>query len=288
MYSIKKIRPLALSILLGCADAAAIAPPVLAKGPTAAAEQSSVLRATLDNGLRVVIVHDALAPMVTTQITYMAGSYEAPKGYPGTAHALEHMLFRDSKGLSGAQLNEMTGKMGAENNAFTTNDATQYYFVAPAQYVDLLLKEHSSEAAGFRHVAPGQAPVTDIPARGRERWVINKLRALNSWYTKGLDNGSHLRVAINAAESIAQLREIIAQFLTEAIALTGAGGIIGILFSILVTLLVGVLFPSLPSQVPVWAVVTGFVVSVAVGLFFGVWPAVKASKLDPVEALRYE
>jgi putative ABC transport system permease protein len=82
--------------------------------------------------------------------------------------------------------------------------------------------------------------------------------------------------------------DIIAQFLTEAIALTGAGGIIGILFSILVTLLVGVLFPSLPSQVPVWAVVTGFVVSVAVGLFFGVWPAVKASKLDPVEALRYE
>ena len=88
-------------------------------------------------------------------------------------------------------------------------------------YVDLLLKEHSSEAAGFRHVAPGQAPVTDIPARGRERWVINKLRALNSWYTKGLDNGSHLRVAINAAESIAQLREIIAQFfLAEPVSAT--------------------------------------------------------------------
>ena len=47
---------------------------------------------------------------------------------------------------------------------------------------------------------------------GHERWVINKLRALNSWYTKGLDNGSHLRVAINAAESIPQLREIIEEF----------------------------------------------------------------------------
>ncbi len=79
-------------------------------------------------------------------------------------------------------------------------------------YVDLLLKERATEAAGFRHVAPGQAPSTDVPARGRERWVINKLRALNSWYTKGLDNGSHLRVAINAAESIAQLREIIEEF----------------------------------------------------------------------------
>jgi putative ABC transport system permease protein len=82
--------------------------------------------------------------------------------------------------------------------------------------------------------------------------------------------------------------DIIAQFLTEAVALTGAGGLIGIIFSILVTLLVGVLFPSLPSQVPIWAVLTGFAVSVGVGLFFGVWPAVKASKLDPVEALRYE
>ena len=50
------------------------------------------------------------------------------------------------------------------------------------------------------------------PARGRERWVINKLRALNSWYTKGLDNGSHLRVAVNAAASIPQLRAIIEDF----------------------------------------------------------------------------
>jgi tRNA-dihydrouridine synthase B len=77
------------------------------------------------------------------------------------------------------------------------------------EYVDLLIKERCDEADGFRHLAPGQAAAAPAPARGRERWVINKLRALNSWYTKGLDNGSHLRVAINAAESIAQLRDII-------------------------------------------------------------------------------
>jgi tRNA-dihydrouridine synthase B len=90
-------------------------------------------------------------------------------------------------------------------------------------YIDLLLKERATEAAGFRHVAPGQAPSTDVPARGRERWVINKLRALNSWYTKGLDNGSHLRVAINAAESIAQLREIIEEFFLREATLTPTG-----------------------------------------------------------------
>ncbi|HEY1204428.1 MAG: ABC transporter permease [Bryobacteraceae bacterium] len=86
----------------------------------------------------------------------------------------------------------------------------------------------------------------------------------------------------------ARRSDIVTQFLAEATALTGVGGIVGIVFAILVTLLIGVVWPSLPSEVPVWAVVAGFSVSVAVGLFFGVWPAVKAARLDPVEALRYE
>jgi tRNA-dihydrouridine synthase len=83
-------------------------------------------------------------------------------------------------------------------------------------YIDMLQRERLGEADGFRHVAPGQ-PQPDVPARGHDRWVINKLRALNSWYTKGLDNGSHLRVAINAAESIAQLRAIIEDFFFEPV-----------------------------------------------------------------------
>jgi tRNA-dihydrouridine synthase B len=82
-------------------------------------------------------------------------------------------------------------------------------------YLELLLTERVAEPAGFRHLPPQTAlsvASETAPARGRERWVINKLRALNSWYTKGLDNGSHLRVAVNSAESVAQLRAIIEDF----------------------------------------------------------------------------
>jgi tRNA-dihydrouridine synthase B len=82
-------------------------------------------------------------------------------------------------------------------------------------YVDLLINERVNEATGFRHIAPGQVPEPAVPARGRERWVINKLRALNSWFTKGLEGGSHLRVAINSSETIPQLRAVIEDFFFE-------------------------------------------------------------------------
>jgi len=86
----------------------------------------------------------------------------------------------------------------------------------------------------------------------------------------------------------ARRRDIVIQFLFEAVALTGAGGVLGIGFAVLATVLIGALVSSLPSEVPIWALIAGFAVSVGVGIFFGVWPAVKAARLDPVEALRYE
>ena len=86
----------------------------------------------------------------------------------------------------------------------------------------------------------------------------------------------------------ARRRDIIIQFLFEAVTLTGVGGIIGIVFAVLVTVLIGALFSSMPSVVPVWALITGFAVSVGVRIFLGVWPVVKAARLNPVDALRYE
>jgi putative ABC transport system permease protein len=86
----------------------------------------------------------------------------------------------------------------------------------------------------------------------------------------------------------ARKMDILVQFLLEAAALTGLGGIAGIIFGWLISLVSRLVFPSIPASVPMWAAVLGIVVSVGVGLFFGIWPANKAARLDPVEALRYE
>ena len=87
------------------------------------------------------------------------------------------------------------------------------------QYIDLLLREGVGEVDGFRHTAPGvdaDRPRSQRAARGRERWVVNKLRALGSWYTKGQHGGSQLRSAINRAESVGALRDIIRRHFLEA------------------------------------------------------------------------
>jgi zinc protease len=111
---------------------------LLAPGALAAGS-STVTRATLDNGLRVVIVHNDLAPVATATVNYLVGANETPPGFPGMAHAEEHMMFRGSPGLSADQLAAIGSLMGGRFNAATRQTVTQYYFTVPAADIDLAL-----------------------------------------------------------------------------------------------------------------------------------------------------
>jgi putative ABC transport system permease protein len=86
----------------------------------------------------------------------------------------------------------------------------------------------------------------------------------------------------------ARRKDIVRQFLFEAMTLTFLGGILGVVLAVGISRIVMLLVPSLPASIPGWAVITGLSVSIGVGLIFGVWPARKASRLDPIECLRYE
>jgi len=81
--------------------------------------------------------------------------------------------------------------------------------------------------------------------------------------------------------------DIVQQFLTEAMTLTGIGGVAGVALGVSISTAVA-RFSPIPATTPWWAVVVGLVVSVSVGLFFGIYPAWKAARLDPIESLRYE
>lgn len=100
----------------------------------------NVTRATLDNGLRVVIVRDPLAPVVTLEQNYLVGGNETPDGFPGMAHAQEHMAFRGCSEVSGDQISAIFAQLGGDGNADTQQNITQYYSTVPASDLDIAMR----------------------------------------------------------------------------------------------------------------------------------------------------
>jgi zinc protease len=102
--------------------------------------QSDVTRATLDNGLRVVIVRDPLAPVVTVEDNYLVGANETPPGFPGMAHAQEHMAFRGCSGVTADQTAAIFAQLGGFGNADTQQGITQYFTTVPAADLEVALR----------------------------------------------------------------------------------------------------------------------------------------------------
>jgi len=110
--------------------------------PAHAQNQGStdVTRATLDNGLRVVIIRDPLAPVATVETNYLVGGNETPPGFPGMAHAQEHMAFRGCTGLTADQIAAIYAQLGGYMDADTQQNITQYFVTVPSKDLDVALR----------------------------------------------------------------------------------------------------------------------------------------------------
>jgi zinc protease len=145
-------RQLALLLLASSLTAPAVAQTGPAAQPTAPG--GDVTRATLGNGLRVVIVRDPLAPVVTVEENYLVGANETPPGFPGMAHAQEHMAFRGCAGVTADQIAAIYAQLGGSDNADTQQNITQYFTTVPAADLEVALRV---DAACMRDVLDSNA-----------------------------------------------------------------------------------------------------------------------------------
>ena len=114
----------------------------------------NVTRSTLPNGLRVVIVRNDLAPVVTVEENYLVGGDETPPGFPGLAHAQEHMAFRGCTDLSADQTAAIFAQLGGDNDADTQQNITQYFETVPSQDLEIALR---ADANCMRNIDDTQA-----------------------------------------------------------------------------------------------------------------------------------
>ena len=117
--------------------------------PATAIAAAERLEETLANGMRVIILRNTLAPVVTVEMNFLVGGNETPPGFPGMAHAQEHMAFRGCAGMSADQTAAIYAELGGENNADTQQNITQYFATVPAADLEVALKAQAACLTGI-------------------------------------------------------------------------------------------------------------------------------------------
>ena len=144
--------------------------------PTALASNgtSDVYETTLDNGLKVLVLPDPRAPVVTHQIWYKVGSADEPGGITGIAHMFEHMMFKGTENLAPGEFSEIIARLGGEENAFTGRDFTAYFQTLAADELETVMRWEADRMANL---------ALDAEEFAREKEVVNE-----EWRTRVRDN----------------------------------------------------------------------------------------------------
>jgi len=214
---------------------------------------------------------------------------------------------RQGKTLGQSQDNWVSIPISTYQQIYGYNDSVNIYARASGGAQVMTLAEDQARVImrARRHLAPGQADDFEIQTNDTFLDIANQLLGVFAWVVLGL--GSIALVVggvvimnimlVSVTERTREIgvrkalgakqRDVLVQFLIESASLAGIGGVFGILMGVLVGKLITV-FVGFPTAVPVWAIFLGLFLASGVGIFFGVYPASKAARLDPVVALRAE
>ncbi|KTG16310.1 hypothetical protein AUR63_05085 [Guyparkeria sp. XI15] len=138
------------------------------------ASAADVHEATLDNGLKVLVLPDDRAPVVTHQIWYKVGSADEPGGITGIAHMFEHMMFKGTENLGPGEFSEIIARLGGEENAFTGRDFTAYYQTLAADELETMMRWEADRMANL---------ALDAEEFAKEKEVVKE-----EWRTRVRDN----------------------------------------------------------------------------------------------------
>jgi len=214
---------------------------------------------------------------------------------------------REGKTLGQSQDNWVAIPISVYQQIYGYNDSVDIYARASGGPEVMTMAEDQARVImrTRRHVAPGQPDDFEIQTNDTFLDIANQLLGVFAWVVLGL--GSIALVVggvvimnimlVSVTERTREIgvrkalgakqRDVLMQFLIESASLAGIGGVFGILMGVLVGKLITV-FVGFPTAVPLWAVFLGLFLACGVGIFFGVYPASKAARLDPVVALRAE